>query len=157
MTRKHAYLEAKEIISNLCEAASSGEYSDRENFMAAIARNPHVAVQGYNAFGKIFYWNEASAHLYGYRESEAVNQDLVELILPPEMRQFARDMIFMARKTGKTPEAGACDLLNRDGEYVTVYSGHVVFQWEQASTPEFYCLDLAIDSDPEGVPAATAR
>ena len=115
--------------------------------MDMLEKNSHIAAQGYNAYGKIFYWNTASSHLYGYRESEAINQDLVDLILPPEMRQFARDMIANGRKTGKMPEAGACDLLNSEGEYVTVFSAHMVFQWDSATMPEFYCLDLAIESD----------
>ena len=146
MTTKYKFQDAKTIIQTICEAAAAGKYEMRESFMSMIAENPHIAMQGYNAFGKIFYWNEASSHLYGYRESEAINQDLVEIILPPEMRQFARDMIFNARKTGRMPEAGPCDLLQNNGKYVTVFSGHMVFQWEDSTIPEFYCIDLALET-----------
>ena len=155
MVQKLQFQDAKRIITEVVAAANAGAFETRAAFMDMLDQNPALAVQGYNAYGKIFFWNDASSHIYGHRESEAINQDLVDLILPQEMRLFARDMIAMARKTGKMPDPGAYDLVRRDGEYVTVYSGHLVFQWENATTPEFYCVDLAIDSEPEGRSAPT--
>lgn len=145
--KKYQYAEAKELIRTICSAAHSGEYDTREKFMSELKRNPYLATAGYNAFGKIFYWNDASVHLYGHREADAINQDLVELILPPEMRKFARDMILNARKTGRMPEPSACDLLRHDGEYITVFSGHMVFQWTDTTSFEFYSIDLPLTSE----------
>lgn len=144
---KFSFQDAKTIINTVCKAADNNEFPTRQSFMDMLRANPHIAAQGYNAYAKIFFWNQASVHLYGFREDEVVNRDLAELILPPEMRGFARDMITNGAKTGKMPDAGACDLLNSAGEYITVYSGHVVFQWDEATTPEFYCVDLAIKSE----------
>jgi PAS domain S-box-containing protein len=144
--KKYAYKDAKKIIKSICSAAEAGEYDTRKKFMAMLDANPDVAAQGYNAFGKIFFWNDGSAKLYGYNEAAAINKDLFEIILPPELRQFARDMVTMACKTGKLPEAASFDLLRRNGEYVTVFSGHLMFQWDNASSPEFYCIDLGIES-----------
>ncbi len=146
--KKYPYKEAKETITSICNAAHAGQFDTRDKFMALLDQNPHIAAQGYNPHGKIFFWNEASAHLYGHSEAAAVNQDLFELILPDEMRHLARDMILCAAKTGKMPDAGACDLVRYDGSFVTVYSGHVVFKWENAY-PEFYCVDLPIDNEPD--------
>ena len=111
-----------------------------------LEANPDIAAQGYNAFGKIFYWNNASASLYGYREEEAVNRDVFDTILPPEMRQMARTMVQTASETDKTPEPSACDLLHRSGNYVTVFSGHLLFRWDSPTTPEFYCVDVGVVS-----------
>ena len=147
--KRFPFEEAKKEIVSICKAADMGAFDTREKFMEMVAKNPYLAVQGYNAFGKIFFWNTASATLYGQREEEAVNQDLVELIIPPEMRSFARAMISNAQKTGKMPDPSACDLLLETGKYVTVFSGHVVFSWENASTPEFYCVDLPIEIEAE--------
>ena len=144
---KFTYREAKKIINAICETASSGGFPTRESFMEMVQAHPHIAVQGYNAYCKIFFWNDASIRLYDYREEEAVNQDLTELILPPEMRPFALDMISNGVRSGKMPEASSCDLLNAAGNYITVYSGHLVFQWGHATTPEFYCVDLPIDTE----------
>jgi len=143
--KTYSFEEAKTIISSFCQQAEKGEFGTREQFMHHLDRNPHIAVQGYNAFGKIFHWNETSSHLYGYRESEAINQDLVELILPEEMRPLGRSMIANAHRSGKMPDPGSCDLLHFNGHYVTVFSGHLVFQWDDAATPEFYSIVLPID------------
>lgn len=145
--KKYPYNKAKEEILGIHRAAVAGEYDSREKFMALLDANPHIAVQGYNPYGIIFYWNDASAHLYGYSESAAVNQSLFELILPPEMRPLAKDMIACAHKTGKLPEAGPCDLMRHNGEFVTVFSGHLMFKWDETAVPEFYCIDLATCAD----------
>jgi PAS domain S-box-containing protein len=142
-----SYHAAKAIIHTICKAAENNEFPTRKSFMDMLDANSHIAAQGYNAFAKIFYWNQASIDLYGYREDEAINKDLTELILPPEIRQFALDMIKNGAKTGRMPEACACDLLKADGDFVTVYSGHIVFQWDHSTIPEFYCIDLAIATD----------
>ena len=141
--QKHPYKKATETILTICRAAAAGEYDSREKFMSMLDANPHLAVQGYNPYGIIFYWNDASAHLYGYSEAAAVNQNLFELVLPPEMRPLAQDMISCAQKTGNMPEAGPCDLMRHNGEFVTVFSGHLMFKWEERAVPEFYCIDLA--------------
>jgi PAS domain S-box-containing protein len=150
MIIRYSYQDAKKAVHAICEAAEAGNYKTRESFMDMLEATPHLAVQGYNAFGKIFLWNTASAHLYGYREAEAVNQDITELVIPPEMRQFARDMISNGRKTGRMPDAAPCDLLTSSGDYVTVYSGHLVFKWDNSGSPEFYCIDLALDTEKLG-------
>ncbi|NNJ70690.1 MAG: PAS domain-containing protein [Kiritimatiellales bacterium] len=144
----YAYELAKKTIQGICRDAADGKYDTREKFMGMLAQNPHIAVQGYNAFGKIFYWNDASIDVYGYREEDAVNSDLIELLLPPGMQPFARDAVQAARKTKRMPAPGPCDLIRVSQEVVTVYSGHVVFFWENNTTPEFYCLDLPLESKP---------
>ncbi len=154
--KRYAYKNAQDMIDSICQMADEGYYDTREKFMAMVDDNSHIAIQGYNIFGKIFFWNTASSDLYGYRESEAINQDLVELILPPEMQPFARDMLQNSRKSGKMPEAAPCDLVRSSGSYITVYSGHLVFSWAEASTPEFYCIDVPLETE-EDLAAAAKR
>ena len=146
--KRYAYKEAKQLIQSICEAAAAGKYDSREKFHAMMAAHPDLAVQGYNAFGKIFFWNSPSAHLYGYSETAAINKDLFETILPPEMQELARDMVLTATKTGKMPNAAACDLFQRSGDYVTVCSGHLIFQWDNAASPEFYGINVGIEPHP---------
>ena len=141
----YPYNEAQTLVNSVCRAADEGAFDSRDKFLAMLDAHPDIAAQGYNAFGKIFFWNKASALLYGYNEAEAVNRDIFETILPPEMRPLERSMVSAASKTGKTPQASACDLLHRSGEYVTVFSGHLIFHWDGPSTPEFYCIDVGID------------
>lgn len=144
--RKYVYKEAQQLIQPICEAAAAGNYDTREKFYAMMNAHPDIAVQGYNSFGKIFFWNKPSAHLYGYSETAAVNRDLFETIIPPEMRPLARDQVQAATKTGRMPKASVCELLQRNGGFVTVFSGHLIFHWDHASVPEFYCIDVEIQS-----------
>ncbi len=146
--KTYLYKKARMLVTSICDAANSGEYDTREKFHAMMEAHPDLAVQGYNAYGKIFFWNTPSIYLYGYKEENVVNRDIFETILPPEMRALAREMVSLATRTGKTSVPSSCDLMRRNGDYVTVFSGHVMFQWESASTPEFYCLDLELDSHP---------
>jgi PAS domain-containing protein len=146
--KKYPYKNAKKLIQSICTAAEADEFDTREKFLSMLTANPDVAAKGYNMFGKIFFWNPASAALYGYNEAAAVNQDLFELIFPLELQQFARDMISMASKTGKLPEPAAFDLIRRNNEFVTVFSGHLMFQWDNGSSPEFYGIDIGIEPQP---------
>lgn len=145
---KIPHKEAKGAILKVCNDALDGRFSTREAFMRMLQANPHIAVQGYNHFGRIFFWNRASSSIYGYSKEEALGQDLVELLLPENMQKLARDVIISGSKSGKMPAAGACDLLRSTGEYVSVYSGHLIFEWADSSGPEFYCIDLAVDYEP---------
>ena len=145
---KYPYKEAETLIQSICEAAGQGAYDTREKFLSMLEAHPDIAAQGYNSFGKIFFWNNASAELYGYSETAAVNRDIFETILPPDLRPLARSMIEAAVRTGQLPEPSPCDLLHRNGGYVTVYSGHLMFLWDGSPTPEFYCVDAGIEESP---------
>lgn len=142
--KKYVYAEAKTLIQSICKAAADGEYDTRGKFLAMLEANPDVAAQGYNAYGKIFFWNKASSRLYGHSEADTFNKDIFETILPPEMRPFARDLVLSATQIGKLPEASSCDLCHSSGEYVTVFSGHLMFRWDNPAIPEFYCIDVGI-------------
>lgn len=143
--RAYPIKEAKAKIDALCQIAADGGYATREDFYAMLLGNPDIAAQGYNAFGVIFYWNDASIKLYGYREEEAIRQDLFELVLPPELHNFARDAMASARRTGLTPAPGAVDLVHKSGNPVHVYSGHLMFHWDEHAEPEFYCIDVKVE------------
>lgn len=144
--KKYPYPEAKALMRNLCDEAAAGCFDTRDKFMHLLAENGHLAAQGYNPYGKIFFWNEASVRLFGYSEQDAVNRDLFELILPGELRIFARDMIRCALRTQYMPDPSSCDLIHRDGRPVTVYTAHLMFRWEHVF-PEFYCINVPIDVD----------
>jgi len=147
--KNYPYQKAKKLILSICKAAADEEYDTREKFHAMLEANPDIAAQGYNAYGKIFFWNQASAHLYGYSEAAAINRDIFEMVIPPEMRQLARDMVLSTTKTGKTPSPSSCNLTHRSGHFITAFSGHLMFHWDGSAVPEYYCVDIGID--PEAV------
>jgi PAS domain S-box-containing protein len=112
-----------------------------ERFRALLDAVPMVAVQGYRPDGTIIYWNRASETIYGYTAGEAVGQNLVELIIPPEMRPMVRDAIATGAETGQMPDPDEHRLLHKDGSRIPVYSSHVVIRLPNEET-ELFCLDV---------------
>jgi len=80
----------------------------------------NIAVQGYLADGTIKYWNRASERLYGYTAAEAIGHDLVELIIPPEMRDGVRAAIRHGAQTGEMPPPAELALLHKNGSRINV-------------------------------------
>ncbi|MCD6486247.1 MAG: PAS domain S-box protein [Syntrophobacterales bacterium] len=58
-----------------------------ERFRSIFSNIPNIAVQGYDKDRKVTFWNKASEKIYGYSRDEAMNKQLEELIIPPEMRE----------------------------------------------------------------------
>jgi len=62
--------------------------------LEAILENaPTVAVQGYDAEGRVVFWNRASEQMYGYTREQAVGKTLDQLLFSPEQEQEYRAMI----------------------------------------------------------------
>ena len=59
-------------------------------FRKLLNEIPTLAVQGYGPDSITHYWNHASERLYGYTAAEAIGRSLLELIIPPDMRDEVR-------------------------------------------------------------------
>ncbi|MBU0678885.1 MAG: PAS domain S-box protein [Verrucomicrobia bacterium] len=104
---------------------------------------PHVAVQGYDKNGVITYWNKANETIYGYSPDEAVGRNLLDLIVPPGMRDTVKQSILKGAESGEMPEASELTLMSKDGSPVPVLSGHVVFDPNTDRT-EMFCVDIGL-------------
>jgi PAS domain S-box-containing protein len=102
---------------------------------------PSVAVQGYGPNGTTQYWNLASEQLYGYTAQEAIGRNLLDLIIPPDMRQEVKEAMRQMAATGKPIPAAELLLKRKDGSRVNVYSSHAVVQ-VPGRAPELFCLDI---------------
>ncbi len=99
-----------------------------------------VSVQGYDANGQVRYWNRASEELYGYSAAEAIGSNLLDLIIPPEMRDDMRENLERMLE-GKGIENGELELMRKDGSRVPVYSSHTVLRRPDGE-PELFCVDI---------------
>jgi PAS domain S-box-containing protein len=111
-----------------------------ERFQKLLENVSTVAVQGYNHDGIINYWNKANEFIYGYTAEEAIGKNLVDLIIPPEMREDVQKIIKHGAKTGEMLPAGELTLMRKDGKPVTVFSSHAVVQ--TGKEPELFCIDV---------------
>lgn len=112
-----------------------------ERFRMMLENLPNVAVQGYAPDGTIHYWNKANESIYGYTAEEAIGKDLVELIIPPEMRDNVREAISHGACTGEMPAAAELNLMRKDGSHVPVWSSHAVVR-HAGKEPELFCIDV---------------
>jgi PAS domain S-box-containing protein len=100
-----------------------------------------VSVQGYAPNGTTQYWNQASEQLYGYTMQEAIGNNLLELIIPAEMRNDVAYAIHQMAETGQPIPSSELSLMRKDGSRVTVFSSHTIVK--SAGKPqELFCIDI---------------
>ena len=102
---------------------------------------PQVAVQGYGPDGTVQYWNQASERLYGYTAQEAIGRNLLDLIIPPEMREGVSQAVQQMSTTGQPIPASELSLMRKDGSRVAVFSSHALVQMPGCK-PELFCVDI---------------
>ena len=112
-----------------------------ERFRLLLQHVPSVAVQGYSIDGTTQYWNDASEKLYGYTSGEAIGKNLVNLIIPPEMREDVRQACLVMAETGQPIPASELTLMKKDGSRVAVFSSHAIIKNSQGEM-ELFCIDI---------------
>jgi len=110
-------------------------------FQQLLQTIPTVSVQGYSSKGTVIYWNEASERLYGYTAQEALGENLLDLIIPPEMRSEVQSAIYEMVSGGKPIPNSELQLMRKDGSPVSVFSSHAVIHVPGVG-PELFCMDF---------------
>jgi PAS domain S-box-containing protein len=100
-----------------------------------------VAVQGYAPDGTTQYWNEGSRQLYGYSAEEALGRNLLDLIIPPELRDAIRAEMETMARTGEPVPPAELSLLRKDGRRVEVLSSHAMVR-RPGHVQELFCIDV---------------
>jgi len=100
-----------------------------------------VAVQGYALDGTVRYWNHASETFYGYTADEALSKNLLELVIPPSLRDEVRAAIRQMAATHEPIPPSEIELMRKDGSSIFVYSSHVLVQLP-GQEPEMFCIDI---------------
>jgi len=112
-----------------------------DRFRRLLQSVPNVAIQGYGPDGTTQYWNQATERLYGYTAQEAIGRNLVDLIIPPEMRGDVEQAIQQMAETGQPIPESELSLMRKDGSRVTVFSSHAIVH-VPGREPELFCIDV---------------
>jgi len=102
-----------------------------------------VAVQGYDPDGTITFWNRGSELLYGFSAQAALGRNILDLLHGPETREAERWLMDEALRTGNLTPAGEVDVINQDGQNLTVYASRILSA-RPGREPEFFCFDVDI-------------
>ncbi len=100
-----------------------------------------VAVQGYSMDGTVRYWNRASEAFYGYTEDEALGRSVLDLIIPPPMRDGLKAAIDKMKTTRQAIPAVELELQRKNGSPISVYSSHALVQ-VPGKDDELFCVDV---------------
>ncbi|MBV5314045.1 MAG: PAS domain-containing sensor histidine kinase [Prolixibacteraceae bacterium] len=112
-----------------------------ERFRVLLQSVSSVSVQGYSPDGTTQYWNKASELLYGYTEQEAIGRNLLDLIIPLEMKEGAKQAIQQMDETGIPIPPSELSLMRKDGSRVSVISSHAIVQ-SLGKSQELFCIDI---------------
>lgn len=108
-----------------------------------VSNTPNVAIEGYDAEGRVLYWNGAAERIFGWSAAEALGKTLDQLMLDETgMAEF----LTVLAETGRTGEpVGPSEWLCRckDGGHVWAYSTTFAIPTLEGGQ-EFVCMDVDI-------------
>ncbi|MDA3897357.1 MAG: PAS domain S-box protein [Desulfobacteraceae bacterium] len=102
---------------------------------------PGIAVQGYGSDRIVHFWNKASEEMYGYSANEAIGKDIVDLIIPANMRMEVIDDIDKMIRKGEGGTAELLHLRHKDGTFKPVLSHHAVIEYP-TGYKQLFCIDV---------------
>ena len=99
-----------------------------------------MSIQGYLSDVTVVYWNRASEMVYGYTAKEALGGNLLDLIIPHDMRHEVAMAIAWMFESGQGIPPGRLNLRHKDGHTVPVYSSHTIVS-VPGQLPVLFCMD----------------
>ncbi len=116
------------------------DLANEQRFRNIFETTRNIAVQGYNRFHEVIFWNKASEDLYGFSATEAMGKKLEDLIIPKFMREMVYQGIENWHEKDEAIPSGELALIGKNGKEVWVYSNHVLI--DTPDHKEMYCLDI---------------
>ncbi len=116
------------------------DLQNEQRFRNIFETTRNIAVQGYNRFHEVIFWNKASEDLYGFSANTAMGKKLEDLIIPGFMREGVHQAIENWHEKDEAIPSGELALQDAHGNEVWVYSNHVLI--DTPDHKEMYCLDI---------------
>ena len=137
----NTYLAGYTIDTTERKRADAALLESELRFRSLMEDIPSIAAQGYAIDGTVIFWNRASELLYGFSSEEALGANLLDLIIPAEMREGVAGAMQQMIESDEAIPAGELLLQRKDGSRVPVFSSHALLK-PMGRQPELFCLDI---------------
>jgi two-component system, sensor histidine kinase and response regulator len=128
----------------LASRATERAEASRRQLSASLENTPNVAVQWFDAQGRVIYWNPASEALYGWASDEAKGKTLDQLIFGDDEAVRCRRAMENVAATGKPLGPTEFVTHTRTGELRHVESTAFVIPGDGASEQILVCMDIDV-------------
>lgn len=124
-------------------------HDSEERLRQTLEHSPNVAVQWYDAQGRVQYWNSASERLYGYAAAEAYGKtlDQLQLIELPEEAQAFRQILADVATRGGSVGPVQFTMRSRSGERQIVLSTLFSIPGHGQHEPLLVCMDIDVTQE----------
>jgi len=130
-------------FSRASQATERAE-SARRRLSASLENTPNVAVQWFDAQGRVIYWNPASEKLFGWCSEEALGCDLAQLLFKGAEDVPCLNDLAAVAATGKVLAPTEYRVGTRSGELRWVELTAFVIPGESDSPPILVCMNVDI-------------
>ncbi len=127
-------------ITDIKEAEAKLRESE-ERFRLIFDGVKNIAVQGYDRYGNVCFWNQANKAVYGYTPGEAEGKNVFDLVIPPEEDKALRDIFTSAFQNKEQIPSGEYTMKRKDGSRVPVYSNFILVN-VMGKYEELYRIDI---------------
>ncbi len=139
--------ELEQLDENLDRMALT--ISRREQQLRAITElTPNVAIQIFDAEGRVLEWNPASTTIFGWSSEEARGKKLDELIYTPEQQQAFLDVLKEISRTGKPFGPYEGEVARRDGSRCVLLSTTFAIP-DMDGGSRYVCMDIDVTENRE--------
>jgi PAS domain S-box-containing protein len=121
--------------------AEAALLASEESLRATIQNTPNVAVQWFDATGRVVFWNRASELIYGWTALEAAGKTLGDLIFTAVESDTFQNALLEIERTGRPVGPVEFPFRRRDGNAGVILS--TIFRIQLPSgEPRFVCMDV---------------
>ena len=125
--------ERKRIMEELKESEA--------RFSILMEQVSNIAVRQSKLDGTIQYWSRGNEILYQYSKDEVLGKNVLDLIVPPEIREAVLQAAMQAAEVGKAPAPGELVMMRKDGSRIPVFCSHAILQ-RPGREVEIFCIDV---------------
>ncbi|MFA5986097.1 MAG: PAS domain S-box protein [Parcubacteria group bacterium] len=112
-----------------------------ERYRTLLMNIDCMAIQIYKMDGTVIDFNGAALKLYGFTREQVCGKNLLDLIIPPDMRDGVWQCVQDMAKTRIPIPSSELQLMRSDGTFVNVFSSHWLFENYEGEL-ELVCVDV---------------